>query len=120
MLVFFTSFLKPLKKGGMMSRKLLFTVLIILLLSPVWARNFSDNVKSFSLSNGMRFLVFERPGIPTFAGLIMTKVGSVDERNGETGLAHFFEHLAFKGTPVMGTRDYVKECHRRPTGRRIS
>ena len=92
-----------------MPRKLLFTVLIILLLSPVWARNFSEYVKSFSLSNGMRFLVYERPGIPTFAGLIMAQVGSVDERNGETGLAHFFEHLAFKGTPVMGTRDFEKE-----------
>ena len=92
-----------------MLRKLLLMVLIILLLSPVWAKNFSDNVKSFSLSNGMRFFVFERHEIPTFAGLIMAKVGSVDEQNGETGLAHFFEHLAFKGTPVIGTRDFVKE-----------
>jgi predicted Zn-dependent peptidase len=41
--------------------------------------------------------------------MIMVKVGSVDERKGETGLAHFFEHMAFKGTSVMGTRDYAKE-----------
>jgi predicted Zn-dependent peptidase len=72
-------------------------------------QGFSDKVKEFTLSNGLRFFVYERHQVPTFAGMIMVKVGSVDERKGETGLAHFFEHMAFKGTPVMGTRDYEKE-----------
>ncbi|MDH5385424.1 MAG: insulinase family protein, partial [Candidatus Aminicenantes bacterium] len=78
-------------------------------LTSAYAQGFSDKVKEFTLSNGMRFFVYERPQVPTFAGMIMVKVGSVDERKGETGLAHFFEHMAFKGTPVIGTRDYAKE-----------
>jgi predicted Zn-dependent peptidase len=76
---------------------------------PASAQSFAGKVKEFTLSNGLRFFVYERPQVPTFAGMIMVKVGSVDERKGETGLAHFFEHMAFKGTSVMGTRDYAKE-----------
>lgn len=70
---------------------------------------FSQKAKSFTLANGMTFYVYERHQIPTFCGMIMAKVGSVDEGKGETGLAHFFEHLAFKGTPVIGTSDFTKE-----------
>jgi predicted Zn-dependent peptidase len=73
------------------------------------AQGFAGKVKEFTLANGLRFFVYERPQVPTFAGMIMVKVGSVDERKGETGLAHFFEHMAFKGTSVLGTRDYAKE-----------
>ncbi len=88
---------------------------VIILLGLIWAappahgQGFSGKVKEFTLSNGLRFFVYERHQVPTFAGMIMVKVGSVDERAGETGLAHFFEHMAFKGTPVIGTRDYEKE-----------
>jgi len=90
---------------------LLFAFLIIFSVShpSASAQGFSGKVKEFTLSNGLRFFVYERPQVPTFAGMIMVKVGSVDERKGETGLAHFFEHMAFKGTSVIGTRDYAKE-----------
>src|SRR4030042_70584 len=88
-----------------------FACLIIFSLSnpPASAQGFAGKVKEFTLTNGLRFFVYERPQVPTFAGMIMVKVGSVDERKGETGLAHFFAHMAFKGTSVMGTRDYSKE-----------
>jgi predicted Zn-dependent peptidase len=84
------------------------------LLASAWAQparpaGFSDKVKEFSLGNGMRFLVYPRRQVPTFAGMIMVKVGSVDEGPGITGLAHFFEHMAFKGTAVIGTKDYAAE-----------
>jgi len=89
----------------------LFAFLIVLSLTHLSAsaQGFADKVKEFTLSNGLRFFVYVRPQVPTFAGMIMVKVGSVDERKGETGLAHFFEHMAFKGTSVMGARDYEKE-----------
>jgi predicted Zn-dependent peptidase len=95
-------------------KKALFGLFIVFILfsltgSSASAQAFSEKVKEFTLSNGLRFFVYERPQVPTFAGMIMVKVGSVDERKGETGLAHFFEHMAFKGTSVMGTRDYAKE-----------
>ncbi len=84
-------------------------LLILLVARPALSVGFSDKVKSFTLANGMTFYVYERHEVPTFAGMIMVKVGSADERRGETGMAHFFEHMAFKGTPVIGTRDYAKE-----------
>ncbi|MGB9004394.1 MAG: pitrilysin family protein [Candidatus Aminicenantales bacterium] len=97
------------------SGNLVFLVVALILLSLALAgpfaygQRFSDKVKEFTLSNGLRFFVYERHQVPTFAGMIKVKVGSADEQKGETGLAHFFEHMAFKGTPVMGTRDYEKE-----------
>ncbi len=91
-------------------RKALVCLLLMAFLIPcAYGIGFSDKAKSFTLSNGMTFYVYERHQMPTFCGMIMAKVGSVDERKGETGMAHFFEHLAFKGTPVMGTTDYAKE-----------
>jgi len=96
-----------------MKKRLLFVIVLFALLTlvsaAVSAAGFSDKVKEFTLSNGMKFFVYERHEVPTFAGMIMVKVGSVDERKGETGMAHFFEHMAFKGTTVMGTKDYQKE-----------
>mgnify|MGYP001030533101 CR=1 FL=1 len=86
-----------------------FLALLSLISTLIHAQGFSEKVKEFTLANGMKFLVYERHQVPTFAGMIMAKVGSVDERRGETGLAHFFEHMAFKGTPIMGSKDYEKE-----------
>lgn len=91
-------------------KKILSVFLLLAVLVPVaYGAGFSDKVKEFTLSNGMKFLVYERPQTATFAGMIQVKVGSVDEPAGWTGLAHFFEHMAFKGTTVIGTKDYAKE-----------
>ena len=91
-------------------RKAIALILLSAVLVPAASGvGFSDKVKEFTLSNGMKFLVYERPQTATFAGMIQVKVGSVDEPMGWTGLAHFFEHMAFKGTPVIGTTDFAKE-----------
>ncbi|MCP2519700.1 insulinase family protein [Candidatus Aminicenantes bacterium AC-335-B20] len=91
-------------------KKIVYLLILILIISPfILGQEFSKRVKSFTLSNGMRFFVLERHQVPTFAGMIMVKVGSVDEKKGETGIAHFFEHMAFKGTPVIGSKDWEKE-----------
>jgi len=66
-------------------------------------------VVEHTLDNGMRFLVLERRQTPVFTGYIRFKVGGVDEQVGKTGLAHMFEHMAFKGTKTVGTVDYDKE-----------
>jgi predicted Zn-dependent peptidase len=92
-----------------MRKALVCLLLAAFVVVPVFGTGFSDKARSFTLANGMTFYVYERHEIPTFCGMIMAKVGSVDEGKGVTGLAHFFEHLAFKGTPVMGTTDYAKE-----------
>ncbi len=92
-----------------MKKGLIASIALLFLLSSLLPAGFSEKVKTFTLKNGMKFFVYERHQIPTFAGMIMAKVGSVDERDGETGIAHFFEHLAFKGTPVIGTKNFAKE-----------
>lgn len=61
------------------------------------------------LPNGMRVLVVERRAVPTVSFNITFVVGSVDERTGESGLAHLFEHMAFKGTTTIGTTNYERE-----------
>jgi len=63
------------------------------------------NVQEFTLPNGMRWLLFERHDSPTVVGGWVAHVGSVNEREGITGISHLFEHMMFKGTRVIGTKD---------------
>ncbi len=63
----------------------------------------------FRLDNGMKFIVLERHQAPVVSFLAYTNVGGADEPDGKTGVAHFLEHLAFKGTTRIGTRDYKAE-----------
>jgi predicted Zn-dependent peptidase len=63
-------------------------------------------VESFVLENGMEFLLVPRADQPNnIAAGWVAKVGSVNERPGITGISHFFEHMMFKGTRTIGTRD---------------
>jgi len=73
------------------------------------AQKLEGRVVKHTLGNGMRFLVLERRQAPVFSGYIRFKVGGVDEQPGKTGLAHMFEHMAFKGSKTVGTRDYRRE-----------
>ena len=57
----------------------------------------------------MRLLLVERHDDPTVAGGWVAHVGSANERPGITGIAHLFEHMMFKGTPTLGTRDYARD-----------
>jgi predicted Zn-dependent peptidase len=63
------------------------------------------NVQEFALPNGMRWLLFERHDSPTVVGGWVAHVGSVNEREGITGISHLFEHMMFKGTRTIGTKD---------------
>ncbi|HOA62247.1 MAG: insulinase family protein [Verrucomicrobia bacterium] len=62
-----------------------------------------------TLPNGMRLLMVERHDEPTVSGAWVAHVGSSNERPGLTGIAHLFEHMMFKGTPTIGTKDYSKD-----------
>ena len=63
-----------------------------------------------TLSNGMRLVMVERHDQPTLALGWMARVGSANERPGITGLAHLFEHMMFKGTKTIGTRDAQRDA----------
>ena len=66
-------------------------------------------VEEFELDNGMRFLLVPRPELTTVAVAWAAHVGSANERPGITGLAHFFEHMMFKGTHTIGTKDIERD-----------
>jgi predicted Zn-dependent peptidase len=66
-------------------------------------------VKEHTLPNGMRVLLVERHDDPSIAGGWVAHVGSANERPGITGIAHLFEHMMFKGTPTIGTKDYKRD-----------
>jgi predicted Zn-dependent peptidase len=63
------------------------------------------DVQEISLGNGMRWLIFEHHESPTVSAGWLARVGSANERPGITGISHFFEHMMFKGTHVLGTKD---------------
>ena len=66
---------------------------------------FEDDITEFTLDNGLRFIVLERHEAPVVSFYTYVDVGSVDEVKGITGIAHMFEHMAFKGTTTIGTKD---------------
>jgi predicted Zn-dependent peptidase len=66
-------------------------------------------VTRLELGNGMRLLLLPRPGAPTVSFVVHVPVGSVNESLGTTGIAHFLEHLLFKGSTTVGTRDVEVE-----------
>ena len=67
------------------------------------------DVKEFRLTNGMLFLVVERPTMPQVAFRVAIRAGSALEQTGKTGIAHLLEHMMFKGTKNFGTLDLEKD-----------
>ena len=84
-------------------------IILGLFLVPLWLGAQQVAVKEHQLSNGMKVLLLERNDAPSISGGWVARVGSVDERPGITGMAHLFEHMMFKGTPTIGTKDYEKD-----------
>jgi predicted Zn-dependent peptidase len=70
---------------------------------------FEKKVTEFTLDNGLQFIVVERHEAPVVSFHTYADVGSVDEVKGITGLAHVFEHMAFKGTNTIGTKNLDEE-----------
>jgi len=71
--------------------------------------SFEQKTTIHTLDNGWTFIIVERPVAPVFSFATIVNVGSAQEVPGITGLAHMFEHMAFKGTPSIGTSDYPAE-----------
>jgi predicted Zn-dependent peptidase len=71
--------------------------------------SFEKRITVKKLPNGLTLLLCERPGAPVFSFFTLVDAGSVQDPMGKTGLAHMFEHMAFKGTDKIGTTDYAAE-----------
>ena len=80
---------------------------VLLLATTVAAQEVA--VEEVVLDNGMTVLLLPRPGDPNVAAGWVAKVGSVYERPGITGVAHLFEHMMFKGTSTIGTRNIEQD-----------
>jgi predicted Zn-dependent peptidase len=72
-------------------------------------KDIEARVSEFVLPNGWKFLVLERHQAPVASFLTYADVGSTQEVTGISGLAHMFEHMAFKGSSTVGTTDYARE-----------
>jgi predicted Zn-dependent peptidase len=84
-------------------------VLAMVLAGSLGAQDLESRVVERTLPNGLRYLFVERQGAPIFSARLYVKVGGVDDPQGNSGLAHLFEHMAFKGTPSIGTTNYDAE-----------
>jgi len=95
----------------MKSSKCKFAVLLLCPLALVAQslKDFEKRVTEFTLANGLHFIIFERHEAPVVSFHSYVNAGSVDDPSGETGIAHMFEHMAFKGTETIGTKNYPLE-----------
>jgi len=73
------------------------------------APGLADRVIEHRLANGLTVLLVERHQAPIVSINVTFGVGGINELTGETGVAHLYEHMAFKGTRTIGTRDYARE-----------
>jgi len=72
------------------------------------AKTLNINVSEFSLANGMKVVVIPDHRAPVVTHMVWYKVGAADEENGKSGIAHFLEHLLFKGTKKIATGEFSK------------
>jgi predicted Zn-dependent peptidase len=72
-------------------------------------KSFEQRITTKVLPNGLTLIVCERPEAPVFSYTTFVDAGDVDDPSGQSGLAHMFEHLAFKGTSQIGTTNYAEE-----------
>ena len=91
----------------MQNLTLRFFALLLALAGPLAAQRVE--VEEFTLDNGMTFLLIPREGDPNVAAGWISKFGSVNERPGVTGVAHLFEHMMFKGSHAIGTKDLDRD-----------
>jgi predicted Zn-dependent peptidase len=72
-------------------------------------KSFEQRITTKVLPNGLTLVICERPEAPVFSYSTFIDAGDVNDPSGQSGLAHMFEHLAFKGTSQIGTNDYAAE-----------
>ena len=88
--------------------RIVFPFLLILSLVVSSGARAADRVVATTLDNGLRVLLLEDPRSPIVSFQVWYRVGSRDEQRGATGIAHFLEHLMFKGTPTHGPKQFAR------------
>jgi predicted Zn-dependent peptidase len=88
---------------------LLALLTVLCFADPVPALDIEKKVIKARLNNGLTVLMLERKFSPTVSLYIRHRIGAVDEIKGQSGAAHFLEHMMFKGTTTLGTKNYEAE-----------
>jgi zinc protease len=85
----------------------LLALLVLALPAAAWAQQEKQfNAATFTLTNGLQVVVIENHRAPIVTQMVWYKVGSADEQRGKTGIAHFLEHLMFKGTKATPAGEF--------------
>jgi zinc protease len=82
------------------------TLLVLALPAAASAQEKQFNAATFTLANGLQVVVIENHRAPIVTQMVWYKVGSADENRGKTGIAHFLEHLMFKGTKEVPAGEF--------------
>ena len=99
--------------GPCVRRVFVWAALLALLLAgqPAWAANLF-NAETTTLANGLEVVVIPNHRAPLIAHMVWYRVGSADETPGKTGIAHFLEHLMFKGTTTLAAGEFSRTVSR--------
>ncbi len=89
--------------------KRIFLPALLLFCMGIHAQMKADDVKTFTLKNGMKFLIVEDNSIPNANMYLFYRVGSRNEYQGITGLSHFFEHMMFNGAKKYGPKEFDRK-----------
>ncbi len=96
-----------------MKRKMYVLILLVLFSFTLSAdfdfSKIKNNISEFTLPNGLKFILLEDHSVPIANFMTYANVGGSDERIGIYGISHFLEHMAFKGTSEVGTKNYQAE-----------
>jgi len=87
----------------------IFFAFLLIVPNGVFAQTLVDKVQEHHLDNGATVLLVERHNSPTVAAYISFRVGAANETSQERGVAHLLEHMMFKGTKTLGTKNYTVE-----------
>ena len=91
-----------------MTRRFLFTIAAVLAAVCLSAQS-HEGLITYTLDNGLTVMLWEDKDAPDVTGYVAVRAGSLDEPEEYTGLAHYLEHMLFKGTQRIGALDWEKE-----------
>jgi len=84
------------------------TFLVLILSVSLASSSLAAQVQEFVLDNGLKVLLLEERKSPVVTFQVWYRVGGRNEKDGKSGLAHFLEHMIFKGTPTTGPEEYSR------------
>ena len=89
--------------------KRFFSLILLMAVAAVLHAQLPVKVETFRLDNGLKVILCEEHSQPKVYGCVVVHAGSKNENPSATGVAHYFEHIMFKGTDRIGTTDWAAE-----------